>query len=60
MKITEDPEVLNILGLDDLETVGIDSADFGTFALWTLSLAIESAYQKGYAKGIEDHLRNQQ
>lgn len=60
MKITEDPEVLNILGLDDLEPVGVDRYDFPEVSVLGLRDALEIAYQKGYAQGIEDHLRNGQ
>ena len=58
MKITEDPEVLQVLGVPDLKEKGRDSLDFKDVAVWALADAIEIAYQKGYAQGIEDYLRN--
>lgn len=60
MKITEDPDILKVLGLETLESRKSDKLDFHDMACWVLASAIEIAYQKGYAKGIEDHLRNGQ
>lgn len=58
MKITEDSEILQVLGLPSLKPrVGYDLPEV---SVWALSSAIEIAYQKGYAKGVEDHLRNNQ
>jgi len=60
VNIKEDPEVLQVLGLDHLDFVGIDDHDFSDLPVWVIAQAVELAYQKGYAKGIEDHLRNGQ
>lgn len=60
MKITEDPEILQVLGVAELKEAGLDTHDFPEVSVWALSSAIELAYQKGYAKGIEDHLMNGQ
>lgn len=58
MNISEDPEILNVLGVDDLQINGIDNYDFPEIAVWVLSQALELAYQKGYAQGIKDHIKN--
>lgn len=60
VKITEDPEILKLLDKNNLETSGSDELDFPEIPLWDLRVALEIAYQKGYAQGIEDHLRNGQ
>jgi hypothetical protein len=59
MKITEDPEVLQVLGVATLDE---NKAEYVVpeVSIWALASAIEIAYQKGYAQGIEDHLRNGQ
>lgn len=55
MNITEDPEVLQVLGLGDLQATGISDYDnLSDLSIWALASAIEIAYQKGYAQGIED------
>lgn len=66
MKITEDPEILQVLGLPNLDTnEALKNTEYYPYgflqvSIWALASAIEIAYQKGYAQGIADHLMNGQ